>query len=204
MQHDVCSATESVPVSTRISDRGLPAMKFKKTVPALQKIPESQWEKNFLTTENPSSSETQINFTANDTHSSVKFGSPQSETQLSDPGNSHTGTAAKLESKALAGLAKRVRGFSVKEVKTTYELDEEGDRIVKNETVVCKQVPPDLSAIIFTLTNLNRERWQVKPVPENPETENTLSDPDDEADLSRLSDQALREIAGLTESGRTS
>ena len=203
MQHDVCSATESVPVSTRISDRGLPAMKLRKTVPAMQKIPELQEKETVLITEKPSSSGTQIDFTANDMHASVKFCSSPSKTQLSDPGNSFD-AVQKLESKALAGLAKRVRGFSVKEVKTTYELDEEGNRTVKNETVVCKQVPPDLPAIIFTLTNLNRERWQVKPVPENPETENTLSDPNDEADLSRLSDQALREIAGLTESGGTS
>ncbi len=69
----------------------------------------------------------------------------------------------RLRNRAVAGLGKRASGFVTCEVKTTYEMDGEGNRSVKNQVVTRKQNPPDLAAIIFTLTNIEGERWRVKP-----------------------------------------
>ncbi len=69
----------------------------------------------------------------------------------------------KLSRRAVRGLGKRSAGYTSREVKTTYELDATGQRTVKNQVVTSKQNPPDLEAIIFTLTNLEAGRWSVKP-----------------------------------------
>ena len=70
-----------------------------------------------------------------------------------------------LEKKALQGLARCVRGYTMQEVKRTYEPDPEGGRRLKSEVVTRRTVAPDLDAILFALTNLNPDRWQAKPVP---------------------------------------
>lgn len=100
-----------------------------------------------------------------------------------------------LCTKAIKSLAKRIQGYVLKEVKTTYEFDAEGNKRIKNEVVTRKQVVPDLSAITFTLTNLDPQRWKTKP------SSLTESDPDveEKTDLSQLSESALREISGLME-----
>lgn len=102
--------------------------------------------------------------------------------------------AGQLTIKALRGLAERVRGFSTSETKTTYEIDPSGERRIKSETVTHKRVAPDLSAIIFTLTNLNGEQWKSKPS-DNPAAD--LPAEEESIDYSSLSDEELQLIANL-------
>ena len=127
-----------------------------------------------------------------------------------------------LEKKALQGLARCVRGYTMQEVKRTYEPDPEGGRRLKSEVVTRRTVAPDLDAILFALTNLNPDRWQAKPAPgpavknaagkTSPERNGTNTPrtpgapPDDGApgddtpvDLSTLSDAALAELSALPE-----
>lgn len=85
-------------------------------------------------------------------------------------------------------------GHSVKEVKTTFEIDEDGSKRIKSEVVTAKTLPPELSAIIFTLTNLNPARWKAKP-----DGGIASVNPDDEVDLSKLSEEALKELSGYIE-----
>lgn len=47
-----------------------------------------------------------------------------------------------LYPKALKSLEKRIRGYLLKEVKTTYEYDGDGNKRIKNETITRKQVAP--------------------------------------------------------------
>ena len=63
-----------------------------------------------------------------------------------------------LYPKALKSLEKRIRGYLLKEVKTTYEYDGDGNKRIKNETITRKQVAPDLAAITFALSNLDLAR----------------------------------------------
>lgn len=56
-----------------------------------------------------------------------------------------------LEKKALQGLARCVRGYTMQEVKRTYEPDPEGGRRLKSEVVTRRTVAPDLDAILFAL-----------------------------------------------------
>ena len=81
-------------------------------------------------------------------------------------------------------------GYTQKEIKTIYEYDPDGTRRIKSETVIRKQVGPDLAAITFALTNLDPQHWRAKP-----ETGADAS-PADWSDWSDWSDEALREIAG--------
>ena len=92
-----------------------------------------------------------------------------------------------LHDKALKSLARRMAGYTQKEIKTIYEYDPDGTRRSKSETVIRKQVGPDLAAITFALTNLDPQHWRTKP-----ETGADASP----ADWSDWSDEALREIAG--------
>ena len=92
-----------------------------------------------------------------------------------------------LHDKALKSLARRMAGYTQKEIKTVYEYDPDGTRRIKSETVTRKQVGPDLTAITFALTNLDQQHWRTKP-----ETGADASP----ADWSDWSDEALREIAG--------
>ena len=54
-----------------------------------------------------------------------------------------------LHDKALKSLARRMAGYTQKEIKTIYEYDPDGTRRIKSETVIRKQVGPDLAAITF-------------------------------------------------------
>lgn len=127
-----------------------------------------------------------------------------------------------LEKKALQGLARCVRGYTMQEVKRTYEPDPEGGRRLKSEVVTRRTVAPDLDAILFALTNLNPDRWQAKPAPgparekrsrqNQPGTQRHEHSPhpgrtagrrragdDTPVDLSTLSDAALAELSALPE-----
>ena len=92
-----------------------------------------------------------------------------------------------LHDKALKSLSRRMAGYTQKEIKTIYEYDPDGARRIKSETVIRKQVGPDLAAITFALTNLDPQHWRAKP-----ETGADASP----TDWSDWSDEALREIAG--------
>ena len=48
-----------------------------------------------------------------------------------------------LHDKALKSLARRMAGYTQKEIKTIYEYDPDGTRRIKSETVIRKQVGPD-------------------------------------------------------------
>jgi hypothetical protein len=67
---------------------------------------------------------------------------------------------------AKTSLMKKIRGYTVQEVKTfsvaTGGLDEDGKPIVKvkEHTVTDKYFQPDTAAIIFALTNREPESWK--------------------------------------------
>ena len=98
-----------------------------------------------------------------------------------------------LYRKAVKGLAKRVSGYLCKETKTTFEYGPDGEKRLKSEIVTRKQVPPDFSAITFTLNCLAPRQWNAR----HPDPEEL--GPEELADLSGLSEEALREISGLLE-----
>lgn len=101
-----------------------------------------------------------------------------------------------LLNKAVKALQKRVCGYTTEERKTTYTVDADGERLVKDEVVIVKEVGPDLSAIQFVLTNLDPVRWKQKP------GEGELSGEPEAAesvDLKALSDAAMQELKKLCE-----
>lgn len=99
-----------------------------------------------------------------------------------------------LERKSLGALACCVRGYTLREEKTTFELDPMGEKQIKSLVVTRKKVAPDLDAIRFVLTNLNPQTWSVKPTVV-PAAE---SDEEEELDLSSLSDEALELLRTLS------
>lgn len=123
-----------------------------------------------------------------------------------------------LEKRALQGLAKCVKGFTMQEVKRTYEPGPDNERRLKSEIVTRKTVAPNLDAILFTLANLAPERWQIKTTItkratnsliksnctagiENNTIDNYPFHQNEEKpiDLSTLSDAALEELSRLPE-----
>lgn len=134
-----------------------------------------------------------------------------------------------LEKKALQGLARCVKGFTMQEVKRTYEPGPDDEPRLKSEVITRKTIAPNLDAILFTLANLAPERWQIKPSGNNSKNLNTspsknnftetrphgnnssnnnnsnLSDDNNSnsaerpLDLSSLSDAALEELSHLPE-----
>lgn len=128
-----------------------------------------------------------------------------------------------LEKRALQGLAKCVKGFTMQEVKRTYEPGPDNERRLKSEIVTRKTVAPNLDAILFTLANLAPERWQIKTTATKRTTNSSIksnctagienntidnypfhqNDPNQNEerpiDLSTLSDAALEELSRLPE-----
>lgn len=134
-----------------------------------------------------------------------------------------------LEKKALQGLARCVKGFTMQEVKRTYEPGPNDEPRLKSEVITRKTIAPNLDAILFTLANLAPERWQIKPsgnssrslntsppknnftetrLPGNNSSNNNNSNLSDDnnsnsaerpLDLSSLSDAALEELSHLPE-----
>lgn len=127
-----------------------------------------------------------------------------------------------LEKRALQGLAKCVKGFTMQEVKRTYEPGPDNERRLKSEIVTRKTVAPNLDAILFTLANLAPERWQIKTtatkratssiksncttgienntIDNNPFHQNGPNQNEERPiDLSTLSDAALEELSRLPE-----
>lgn len=97
-----------------------------------------------------------------------------------------------LYDRTLQGLLKRVRGYVVREVKTTYEYDSAGEKRIKSEVVTRKRQGPDLSAIIFVLTNIDSQHWRAKGFTEQDQALNPVALPD----FSALTDPELQELAG--------
>lgn len=128
-----------------------------------------------------------------------------------------------LEKRALQGLAKCVKGFTMQEVKRTYEPGPDNERRLKSEIVTRKTVAPNLDAILFTLANLAPERWQIKTTATKRTTNSSIksnctagienntidnypfhqNNPNQNEerpiDLSTLSDAALEELSRLPE-----
>lgn len=127
-----------------------------------------------------------------------------------------------LEKRALQGLAKCVKGFTMQEVKRTYEPGPNNEQQLKSEIVTRKTVAPNLDAILFTLANLAPERWQIKTtatkratssiksncttgienntIDNNPFHQNDPNQNEERPiDLSTLSDAALEELSRLPE-----
>lgn len=134
-----------------------------------------------------------------------------------------------LEKKALQGLARCVKGFTMQEVKRTYEPGPDNEPHLKSEVITRKTIAPNLDAILFTLANLAPERWQIRPSSNSSRSLNTspsknnFTEPrltgnnsannnnsnlsgnnnNDSAerplDLSSLSDAALEELSHLPE-----
>lgn len=117
----------------------------------------------------------------------------------------------------------------MQEVKRTYEPGPDDEPRLKSEVITRKTIAPNLDAILFTLANLDPERWQIKPSGNNSKNLNTspsknnftetrphgnnssnnnnsnLSDDNNSnsaerpLDLSSLSDAALEELSHLPE-----
>ena len=96
---------------------------------------------------------------------------------------------AKIQQNALLGLARCARGYLVHEKKETFDIGPNGEKNVRSIVVTRKRVGPDLAAIQFILTNLNPTVWQLKPLATPPP-------PEEDPDLSALSEQTLEELAG--------
>lgn len=68
-----------------------------------------------------------------------------------------------LIAEAKRSLMKKIRGYEAEEVKTVYgRKDENGGPKIKEQTRIKKHVPPDTTAIIFTLVNRAPEDWKNK------------------------------------------
>lgn len=87
-------------------------------------------------------------------------------------------------------LLKRAKGFEYKEVKTV--LDANGKAIPDQTQVTQKQALPDTGACAFWLKNRNPARWRDK-------QEQVITDDRSDIDLSKLSDDELKQFKELIE-----
>lgn len=70
--------------------------------------------------------------------------------------------ADNLERDLVASLAKSAKGYSYVKRKTEYTSDKNGSPVVKKQTAEDVDVPPNVGAAIFLLTNIAPDRWQNK------------------------------------------
>ena len=70
--------------------------------------------------------------------------------------------ADNLERDLVASLAKSAKGYSYVKRKTEYTSDKTGNPVIKKQTTEDADVPPNVGAAIFLLTNIAPERWQNK------------------------------------------
>ena len=109
---------------------------------------------------------------------------------MSTPQTSEQSIAA-LHTKAIIGLLKRVRGYTLQEKKITYEYDSSGEKHLKSEVTTRKSVAPDLAAITFVLRSLDPQHWSDTPA--------DTSDPQEEPlDLAQFTDAQLHHIVAGT------
>lgn len=65
-----------------------------------------------------------------------------------------------VKDKAFTGLMKLVQGYDVEEKHTEYVPNAQGKPIINKQKVFVKHIPPNPSAVIFALTNLDPENWK--------------------------------------------
>lgn len=70
--------------------------------------------------------------------------------------------ADNLERDLVASLAKSAKGYSYVKRKTEYTSDKNGNPVIKKQTAEDVDVPPNVGAAIFLLTNIAPDRWQNK------------------------------------------
>lgn len=70
--------------------------------------------------------------------------------------------ADNLEHELVASLAKSAKGYAYVKRKTEYISDKNGNPAIKKQTTEDIDVPPNIGAAIFLLTNVAPERWQNK------------------------------------------
>lgn len=70
--------------------------------------------------------------------------------------------ADNLERDLVASLAKSAKGYSYVKRKTEYTSDKNGSPVIKKQTTEDVDVPPNVGAAIFLLTNIAPDRWQNK------------------------------------------
>lgn len=57
-------------------------------------------------------------------------------------------------------LAEVIKGYEVEETKTEYENDAHGNPRIKKQIISKRFIAPSATAIMFTLTNLEPEKWK--------------------------------------------
>lgn len=70
--------------------------------------------------------------------------------------------ADNLEHELVSSLAKSAKGYAYVKRKTEYISDKNGNPAIKKQTTEDIDVPPNIGAAIFLLTNVAPERWQNK------------------------------------------
>jgi hypothetical protein len=61
---------------------------------------------------------------------------------------------------ARKSLLKKLTGYYYNEVKKIYGKDDKGKQTIKETTIIKKHIPPDTTAIIFTLKNVDSEYFK--------------------------------------------
>lgn len=72
-----------------------------------------------------------------------------------------------LEHELVTSLAKSATGYKWVKRKTEYTSDKNGNPVIKKQTTEDVEVPPNVGAAIFLLTNIAPERWQNKQQQQN-------------------------------------
>lgn len=70
--------------------------------------------------------------------------------------------SANLEHELVESLARSAKGYKWVRRKTEYTSDKNGNPVIKKQTTEDIDVPPNVGAAIFLLTNIAPERWQNK------------------------------------------
>lgn len=104
---------------------------------------------------------------------------------------------AAFKVEAEKSLLKKIQGYEVEEVKTIYTNGKDDKPRIKERTVTKKHYAPDTTAIIFALTNTDGENWRNKHQTEVTGKNGGSIKIETESDLTKLSEDELRRIAGL-------
>lgn len=93
-----------------------------------------------------------------------------------------------------------ILGQEYDETKTEYERDPvSGAPVIKKQTVVTKKVLPNVTAIIFALTNRDPENWKNRQT--NEITGNLKTDNETKVDLSAVPDDLLEQVLNKLNGG---
>ena len=99
-------------------------------------------------------------------------------------------------------LKSLILGVEYEETKTEYEQNPENpdEPRIKRQTVTTKRVLPNVTAIIFALTNRDPENWKNRQT--NEITGNLKTESETKVDLSNVPDSVLDELAGYLDGGK--